>query len=126
MHTVGVPVVDVASAAGVSTVAEGTAVDVITCTVGDGVNVGIGNGVSCGLQAERINKINPMYWNFFICIFLWKYYGQIISPQKTATINQARSFCPLSCLQVVYCEKPKKRYTIKKSSKGYLYDYFLY
>jgi hypothetical protein len=43
------------------------------CTVGDGVNVMIGNGVDCGLQAERINKINPMNWNFFISIFLWKY-----------------------------------------------------
>jgi hypothetical protein len=50
---------------------EGTAVDVITCTVGDDVNIGMGNGVGCGLQAERINKINPMNWNFFIRIFLW-------------------------------------------------------
>jgi hypothetical protein len=64
-HTVGVSVMD----AGVASVIEGAAVGVITCTVGDGINVGASGGVGCGLQAERINKINPMNWNFFIRYF---------------------------------------------------------
>jgi len=86
LHVVGVPIMGVVCATGVSTVTEGTAVevDVITCTGGDGVNVGAGSGVGCGLQAERINKINPMNWNFFTRIFLWKYCEvDYISTRKT-------------------------------------------
>jgi len=74
-------------------VTEGTAVDVITCRVGDGVNVGIGNGVGCGLQAERINKINPMNWNFFTRIFLWKFRGvDYIPARKTANQKTSEFF----------------------------------
>jgi hypothetical protein len=77
LHGVGVATMDVVCATGVpvSAVAEGAGVDVIACAIGDGVSVGMGSGVGCWLQAERINKINPMNWNFFIRSFLWKYCG---------------------------------------------------
>ena len=64
--------------------AKDTGVDIRACTVGIGVKVGIGNGVGCGLQAERINKINPMNWKFFTRLFLWKYCEvDYISTRKT-------------------------------------------
>jgi hypothetical protein len=90
LHAVGVPAIDVVCAAGVSAVTEGTtAVDVIACTVGAGVNVGMGSGVGSGLQAERINKINPMYWNFFIRIFLGEYcIVDYIPTRKTTQPNR--------------------------------------
>jgi hypothetical protein len=86
LQAVGVAAMDVVCATGVSAVTEGmtVAVVVITCAGGDGVNVGLGSGVGCGLQAERINKINPMNWNFLTRIFLWKCRGvDYISTRKT-------------------------------------------
>jgi hypothetical protein len=84
---------DVVCAVGVSAVAEGltVAVDVITRMVGGGVNVGIGSGVGRGLQAERINKTNPMYWNLFIHVFLWKYRGVNYIPTGKVLIKRPPS-----------------------------------
>jgi len=100
-HAVGVPAMDVVCTAGVPAVAEGAAVAVdvvITCAVGGGVNVGMGSGVGCGLQAERINRINPIYRNFFIRVFLWKYCGvDYILTEKSAA-PRILPICHFSCI----------------------------
>jgi len=70
LQAVGVAAMDVICAVGGSAVTEGAGVDVLACTVGVDVNVGTASGVGCGLQAERIIKIHPMIWNFFIRVFL--------------------------------------------------------
>lgn len=70
LQAVGVPTMDVICAAGGSAVTDGTGVDVMACKVGIDVDVGTGSGVACGLQAERIINIHPIYLNFFIRVFL--------------------------------------------------------
>ncbi len=60
LQAIGVSVVDVDCAAGVPSVTEGAGVEVTASTIGDGVSVGTGDGVGCGLQAERINTIDPI------------------------------------------------------------------